>query len=457
MRKGRFNQPVNELAQRYSESVSYDWRLYRYDIAGSIVHASALAAAGFISLEERADIEEGLREIETEIEAGSFKWDRALEDVHMNIESALTARIGAAGAKLHTARSRNDQIALDLRLYTKAEIETIRGLLRELQHTLVELAASNADVIMPGYTHLQRAQPIPFAHYLLGVTESLERDDERLADCAKRTDVMPLGSGALAGSTLVLDRESIAKQLAFRGLSANSLDAVSDRDFVCELLFCLALIGTHLSRLSEDLIIWSTSEFGFISFSDAFSTGSSLMPQKKNPDMAELTRGKTGRLYGNLFSLLTTLKGLPSSYNRDLQEDKEPLFDSVDTVEAALGIFATMLGEVTINAQTMESAASDPILLATDVAEYLVKKGMPFRDAHAVVGELVAHASRNHVPLDRVSHADVQKISPLLGEDIAALFDARRSLSQRTATGAPSPENIAKQIASWRSRLAEVR
>src|SRR6266516_6177507 len=395
MRKARFDNPAAEVAQRYSESVSLDWRLYRYDIAGSIAHAAALAAAGIITADERQKIENGLRTIEKEIESGKFEWDRSLEDVHMNIEAALTKRIGPAGGKLHTARSRNDQVALDLRLYVKTENGALSAGLRSLQTALLDLAEQHVDVVMPGYTHLQRAQPITFSHYLLAQIEAFERDGNRLQDCLTRTNVLPLGSGALAGSTIVLDRERIAHDLGFSGVSQNSVDAVSDRDFVCEFIFCLAMIGLHLSRLSEDLIIWSTSEVGFLEFSDAFSTGSSLMPQKRNPDMAELTRAKTGRLYGNLLSILTIMKGLPSSYNRDMQEDKHALFDSVDTVRSELDLFAAMLPELKINRQRMKTAASDSNLLATDLAEYLVKRGMPFREAHEIVGKIVAWSAAN--------------------------------------------------------------
>jgi argininosuccinate lyase len=453
MRKGRFEQPASETAQLYSESVSIDWRLYSYDIKGSLAHAAALAAAGILTKEEHEQIEAGLTVIEAEIAAGEFRWERSLEDVHMNIEAALTKRIGAAGAKLHTARSRNDQIALDLRLYVKAEAAEVCARLRALQSVLLDLSERHQKVLMPGYTHLQRAQPVSLAHYFLAQIEALERDYSRVFACAERADVLPLGAGAIAGSTIVLDRELIARQLGFSKLSQNSLDAVSDRDFACEVLFALAMIGLHLSRFSEDLILWSTSEFGFITFSDAFSTGSSLMPQKKNPDMAELTRGKTGRLYGNLVALLTTMKGLPASYNRDLQEDKRPLFDSVDTVREALDIFAAMLPEVTINSAKMEEAAADPNLLATDLAEYLVKKGMPFRDAHEAVGKMVTRAAALGVPLDQIPMAEMQKISLLLGNDVAAIFDSRLSLAQRTAIGAPSPENIAAQIERWRALL----
>src|SRR5881296_2464439 len=307
MRKGRFKNPAAKSAQRYSESVSFDWRLYRYDIAGSIAHAAAIAQAGIITADERRKIESELRAIEKEIDSGKFEWEQSLEDVHMNIEAVLTKRIGAAGAKLHTARSRNDQIALDLRLYVKEESREVDAHLRRLQIALLNLAEQHLDVVMPGYTHLQRAQPITLSHYLLAQIEAFERDATRLWDCLTRTDVLPLGSGALAGSTIVLDRECIARELGFSRVSQNSIDGVGDRDFVCEFLFCLAMIGMHLSGLSEDLIIWSTHEFGFVEFSDAFSTGSSLMPQKRNPDMAELTRGKAGRLYGTLMSMLTVM------------------------------------------------------------------------------------------------------------------------------------------------------
>jgi argininosuccinate lyase len=394
-----------------------------------------------------------LRAIKKEIESGRFQWDHSLEDIHVNIEAALTKLIGTAGAKLHTARSRNDQIALDLRLYVKAEIVEVSSRLRDLQRALLHLAERHVDVVMPGYTHLQRAQPITFSHYLLAQIEAFERDANRLQDCLTRTDVLPLGSGALAGSTIVLDREGIARDLGFSGVSQNSIDAVGDRDFVCEFLFCLAMIGLHLSRLSEDLIIWSTSEFGFLEFSDAFSTGSSLMPQKKNPDMAELTRGKTGRLYGNLISILTTMKALPSSYNRDMQEDKNALFDSVDTVRSALELFASMLPELKINREGMRAAATDPNLLATDLAEYLVKKGTPFREAHETVGKIVAHSAENQIPINQVPLAELKKFSSLFDSDVAEIFDVGSALAKRRAIGAPSPGNIASQIALWHSRL----
>jgi len=444
---------LSEVARRYSESASFDRQLYRHDIAGSIAHVTALVKAGIVSSAEQKQIEAGLREIEKELDSGKFQWDASLEDVHMNIESALTKKIGETGAKLHTARSRNDQIALDLRLYVKDQINRTSSQIKKLQTSLLDLAEKNVDVIMPGYTHLQRAQPILFAHYLLGQVEAFARDVERLDNGLERTDVLPLGSGALAGSTIVLDRALIARELGFARVSQNSLDAVSDRDFVCEFLFCLAMIGMHLSRVSEDLIIWSTIEFDFVEFSEGFSTGSSLMPQKKNPDMAELTRGKIGRLYGNLISILTTLKALPSSYNRDLQEDKEALFDSVDTISAALELCSAMLPELKINRERMEEAASDPNLFATDLAEYLVGKGMAFREAHEMVGKLVADVIDKGTKLNAIALADLKKLSPLFGVDIAEVFDVRRSLAARRAIGAPSPENVKAQIKSWRNQL----
>jgi argininosuccinate lyase len=453
MRQGRFDEPASETAQLYSESVSIDWRLYAHDIKGSLAHANALVAAGILTKDEHEKIEAALTVIEAEIKAGDFRWERALEDVHMNIEAALTKRIGPAGAKLHTARSRNDQVALDLRLYVKAEAAEVCTRLRELQHALLNLAERFQNTVLPGYTHLQRAQPIVLGHYFLAHIEALERDHGRIIDCARRADVLPLGSGAIAGSTIVLDREAIARELEFAKLSQNSLDAVGDRDFVAEFLFNLAMIGMHLSRLSEELVLWSTAEFGFITFSDGFSTGSSLMPQKKNPDMAELTRGKTGRLYGNLVALLTTLKGLPASYQRDLQEDKGPLFDSVTTIKEALRVFAAMLPEITVHTGRMESAADDPNLLATDLAEYLVKKGMPFREAHEAVGKLVARSDAAKRALNDISLLEMQEISPLFGDDVLKVFDVRASLAKRTAVGAPSPENVSSQIARWKSLL----
>jgi argininosuccinate lyase len=453
MWKGRFQTETADLLKQYSESISFDWRLFRHDIAGSVAHSKALLAAGLLTADEQRQIEAGLAEIRDEIAAGKFQFDTALEDIHMNIEAALTKRIGAAGAKLHTARSRNDQVALDLRLYLRDEAAEIQRLVRVLQASLVGLGGRNSDVVIPGYTHLQRAQPVLFAHHLLAYVERLDRDHARLADCARRINVMPLGSGAIAGSTIALDRELVARELGFPAVTQNSMDAVSDRDFAVELLAAIALIGMHLSRLSEDVILWASSEFGFVTISDAYTTGSSLMPQKKNPDVAELTRGKTGRLYGNLLALLTTLKGLPMTYNRDMQEDKEPVFDSVDTVKAALAVFAGMLDATSVNTAAASSAVADANLLATDLADYLVKKGVPFRQAHELVGRAVAVSGEKGTPLNKLTLADYQAISPHYAQDLFDVFDVRRALEARTAIGAPSPENVAAQLQRWQGIL----
>ena len=452
---GRFQQPMDAQVRAYGESVSFDWRLYAHDIAGSIAHAGALAAAGLLTEDERGRIETGLTEIGAEIAAGTFVLRPELEDIHMNIESALTARIGAAGAKLHTARSRNDQVALDLRLYLRAEIAEIRRALQGMQRALVELGVRYPETPMPSYTHLQRAQPTLFAHHLLAYVEMFARDDGRFADALARLDVMPLGSGAVAGSTVVLDRRLVAVKLGFSRVSENSMDAVSDRDFACEFLFAAAMTGTHLSRLSEDVILWASSEFGFLTLSDAFTTGSSLMPQKKNPDVAELTRGKTGRLYGNLLRLLTILKGLPMTYNRDLQEDKEAVFDSVDTLKAALGVFAAMLGEARAETVRMAQATADPMLLATDLADYLVLHGVPFRQAHEVVGKLVARCLERKVGFAELSMDDYREASPAFGDDVYTVLDVRRSLESRQTPGAPSFANVAARLAHWQSVLNE--
>ncbi|HEX8295209.1 MAG TPA: argininosuccinate lyase [Chthoniobacteraceae bacterium] len=454
MWKGRFTEPTAELLQTYSQSISFDWRLWREDIAGSIAHSAALEAAGLITGEERAQIVSGLREIGSEIEAGKFEFKTALEDIHMNLEAELTRRIGAAGAKLHTARSRNDQVALDLRLYLRSECDVLQEALRNLQRALVDLAQRAGLVLIPGYTHLQRAQPVYFAHHLLAYVEMLERDFGRLADTRKRLNVLPLGSGAIAGSTIKLDRELVARLLDFPEITQNSMDAVSDRDFALELLSALAVIAMHLSRLSEDVILWASSEFHFVILSDAYTTGSSLMPQKKNPDVAELTRGKTGRVFGNLVSLLTTMKGLPMTYNRDLQEDKEPIFDSVDTVKAALAIFAGMLHSTKIDEAACAAAVADPMLLATDLADYLVNRGVPFRQAHEIIGRVVALSSERNLPLPQIPLAEYQAISDVFAEDLFPVFQLQRAMSARQAIGAPSPENVAAQLARWQTALA---
>ena len=454
MWKGRFKQEASELLKSYTQSVTIDWRLYRHDIRGSTAHARALANAGILTAEEFAQIESGLKTIEAEIASGTFSFSEGLEDVHMNIEAELTRRIGAAGAKLHTARSRNDQVALDFRLYLIESCAEIGEGIRALQRSLVGLGARHASAVIPGYTHLQRAQPVLFAHHLLAYVEMLDRDSGRVSDCAGRMDAMPLGSGAIAGSTLILDREAVAAELGFSRVTANSMDAVADRDFACELLSALAILGMHISRLSEDIILWASAEFGFLELSDRHTTGSSLMPQKKNPDIAELARGKTGRLYGNLVALLTTMKGLPLTYNRDMQEDKEGVFDSVDTVLDTLAIFAEMIAAASLCEERARAAASDPLLLATDLADRLVEGGVPFRQAHEIVGKLVARAQESGVPLDKLDSADFLAASAVLTpEVVAGTFDLESALNARRATGAPSPENVARELARWSAQL----
>ncbi|MEM7147310.1 MAG: argininosuccinate lyase, partial [Verrucomicrobiota bacterium] len=432
---GRFQQPTSDLVQQYGESISYDWRLYPYDIQGSLAHAEALKKAGILSPAELAKIKSGLRTIEKEIAGGKFKFQTGLEDIHMNIEAALTKKIGAPGAKLHTARSRNDQVALDVRLYCRDAVTHLAKSLRALQKALLGAATKYKSAVLPGYTHLQRAQPVLFGHHLLAYIEMLERDHARLQDSLKRINVMPLGSGAIAGSTITLDRALIAKKLGFPNISQNSMDAVSDRDFIAELLFDLALVGTHLSRLSEDIILWCSSEFDFVTLSDAHTTGSSLMPQKKNPDVAELTRGKSGRLTGNLVALLTTLKGLPMTYNRDLQEDKEPLFDSIDTVSNALAVFTGMIKGMKVNTTATRDAASDPFLLATDIADYLVLKNVPFRKAHEIVGKLTAHCLESGKNFPDLSLAEFRKFSRAFDKDVHSVFNLDRALKARKTTG----------------------
>jgi argininosuccinate lyase len=459
-RSGRFSSgPAAEVAA-FSESISFDWRLWKHDIRGSLAHAAMLRQIGVLTRAELRDIRLGLEQIGGEIAAGQFKWKPELEDVHMNIEAELTRRV-PAGAKLHTARSRNDQVALDMRLWLRDEIAALVDELRALQRALVELGAKNAGVIIPGYTHLQRAQPVYFAHHLLAYVEMLERDAGRLADCFQRVNVCPLGNGAIAGSTLPLDREFVAELLGFvdaKGraqLTQNSMDGISDRDFMIEFCAAAALIAVHLSRLAEDAILWASSEFNFIRIADAYTTGSSLMPQKKNPDVAELTRGKSARVIGNLVSLLTLLKGLPMTYNRDLQEDKERLFDSADTVRACVRLMAAMLANTTVNAAACAAAASDPLLLATDLADYLVSKGMPFRQAHHVVGAVVALAERSGQPLDRFSLAELQGVDKHFGPDAKAIFKLKKAMARRRLTGAPGTNEVKKQLTRWKRQLRQ--
>lgn len=454
MWKGRFKEEQSDLLKSYGASVHVDWQLYRQDIQGSIAHARALLGAGILTPEEFSQIERGLLEIRADIETGNFVFSQELEDVHMNIESELTQRIGAAGAKLHTARSRNDQVALDFRLWLRDACEGLRGGIRLLQRSLVDLAERHQHAIIPGYTHLQRAQPVFFAHHLLAYVEMLDRDASRLADASMRMDACPLGSGAIAGSTILLNRESMAKELGFSKVTTNSMDAVADRDFACEVLADIAILGMHISRLSEDVILWASAEFGFIELSDRHTTGSSLMPQKKNPDIAELARGRTGRLYGNLMSLLTVMKGLPLTYNRDMQEDKEAVFDSVKSASQTMAIFAEMFESASLREERALAAASDPLLLATDLADRLVEGGVPFRKAHEIIGGLVALAAETKIPLHKLDAVQFAAASPVLTTDIVkATFDLRAALAARKTTGAPSPENIQRELSRWREQL----
>ena len=450
MWKGRFSQDTSSLVQQFGESISYDWRLFPHDIAGSVAHARAQLAAGLLTPAEFAAIERGLRDIEADIVAGTFEFKTSLEDIHMNIEAELTRRIGPAGAKLHTARSRNDQVATDTRLYCRAEIDALSHALRGLQLALLDRAETYAATVIPGYTHLQRGQPVTVGHHFLAYVEMLQRDHSRLADCRMRLNVCPLGSGALAGSTINLDRLAIATELGFDTITRNSMDAIADRDSIAELLFVIALCGVHLSRLSEDLILWCTAEFAFASLSDAHTTGSSLMPQKKNPDVCELTRGKTGRLVGNLMNLLLTLKGLPLTYNRDFQEDKPPLFDSVDTLRMILAVNTEMIAALEMREENCRAAAADPLLLATDLADWLVKTGVPFRYAHELVGKAVAEAIRSRTPLDQL---DLAAIDPAFGPDAREVFSLDRALAARTNPGSPSIANVRAEVFRWKTSL----
>lgn len=458
-RSGRFaSGPADDVAQ-FSESISFDWRLWRHDIKGSLAHAAMLRKIGVLTAAEETAIAGGLRKIQSEIEAGKFQWKPELEDVHMNIEAELTRRV-PAGARLHTARSRNDQVALDVCLWLRDEIDALRDEIKSLQRSLTGLGEANAGVIIPGYTHMQRAQPVYFAHHLLAYVEMLERDLGRLDDARVRVNVCPLGSGAIAGSTLPLDREFVAKQLGFVDaagrprITQNSMDGVSDRDFILEFAAAAALLAMHLSRLAEDIILWAGAEFNFIKIADAYTTGSSLMPQKKNPDIAELVRGKTGRVYGNLVSLLTLLKGLPMTYNRDLQEDKERLFDTADTVRASTRLMAAMLRNTKVNAAACAAAAGDPSLLATDLADYLVLKGMPFRHAHHVVGAVVALAEKSGQPLNRLTLAELQSVDPTFTADALDVFNLQSAMAKRNLTGAPGTKEVARQLARWKKLLS---
>jgi len=448
---GRFTQPTDEFVEEFTASIDFDKRLYQQDIRGSIAHAKMLGKQGIIPASDVAAIEKGLKKILAQIEAGEFDFSVSLEDIHMNIEARLSAKIGDAGKRLHTGRSRNDQVALDIRLYLRDEIVEICNYLDRLVDSLLFQAEENLGVIMPGFTHLQTAQPILFSHHMMAYVEMLKRDKGRMQDCYKRTNVLPLGAGALAGTTFPIDREYVAKLLKFPQVTRNSLDSVSDRDFGLEFCSAASILMMHLSRFSEELILWSTSEFKFVELSDSFCTGSSIMPQKKNPDVPELVRGKTGRVYGNLMALLTVMKALPLAYNKDMQEDKEPLFDTIDTVKGSLKIFADMVREMKVCADKMRRAAGAGFSTATDVADYLVRKGIPFRDAHEIVGKAVHYCIENEMDLDQLSTAEWQCFSGAIDADISDAITLEASVNARRATGGTALERVKAEIEQARA------
>jgi len=447
---GRFNEPVAELVKKYTASIGFDYRLAAYDIQGSIAHAQMLGAQKIISQDDVKAIEQGLADIAKEIEAGQFEWLLDLEDVHLNIEKRLTDKIGDAGKRLHTGRSRNDQVATDVRLWLRASADHVGAALKKLQLSLLDLAEAHFDTVMPGFTHLQVAQPVTLGHHLMAYVEMLSRDAQRFADCRRRINRLPLGAAALAGTSYPIDRELVAKKLGFDGVCENSLDAVSDRDFAIEFTFAASLVMTHLSRLSEELILWSSPRFAFIDIADRFCTGSSIMPQKKNPDVPELVRGKTGRVYGHLTALLTLMKGQPLAYNKDNQEDKEPLFDTVDTLLVTLEIYADMMRGITVNKDNMRQAASEGFATATDLADYLVKKGMPFRDAHEVVALAVRYAVDKKVDLSDLPLATLQQFSGSISDDVYAVLTLEGSLNSRNHIGGTAPVQVKAAIMKMR-------
>ncbi|WP_071143191.1 argininosuccinate lyase [Acidaminococcus timonensis] len=452
---GRFSKDTNALVDAFNASIDYDKRLYHEDIRGSIAHAHMLATCGIISEEDARAIEKGLKEILKEIQEGTFQFSTELEDIHMNVEAALTEKIGDAGARLHTARSRNDQVALDMHMYMKKEVTEIMDLLIQFEQALLTMAEKHLKTLMPGYTHLQRAQPITFAHHMLAYFNMLRRDFRRLQGVWEGADIMPLGAGAVAGTTLPIDRFQVAKELHFSQVYGNSMDAVSDRDYVLEFLGFASVLMMHLSRLSEEMCLWSSTEFGFIELDDAFATGSSMMPQKKNPDISELVRGKTGRVYGHLTALLTTLKGLPLAYNKDLQEDKEGFFDAIDTVKFSLQVYRDMVLTTKVNEERMAEAVHKDFSNATDLADYLVRKGLPFRKAHGVVGKAVAKAIAEHKLLGQLTLAEYKELSPLFEADLLECLKPENCVAARTSYGGPAPENNAQQVQLGKEALAK--
>ena len=454
---GRFRKETDSLVNDFNSSIPFDCRLYREDIEGSMAHAAMLADCGIISREDQERITDGLQGILADIESGKIEFSADHEDIHMNVEAILTARIGNAGKRLHTARSRNDQVAVDFRLYLRKEIDTITSQILDLIQAILDQAKEHRQTVMPGYTHLQRAQPISFAHHLLAYGAQLQRDVTRLADCKARMNVCPLGSGALAGTTYPIDRWRTAKLLGFDAPCSNSLDGVSDRDYAIELLSALSILMMHLSRFAEEVILWCSWEFKFIELDDAYSTGSSIMPQKKNPDVAELVRGKTGRVYGSLMGLLTAMKGIPLAYNKDMQEDKEPVFDAVDTVKMCLPVFTGMIATMRVLPQNMRKAAGGGFLNATDCADYLTKKGMPFRDAYTTVGNLVYYCTENSKLLEELRLEELQNISPLFGEDVYEALSLETCMGQRKSYGGPAAEEATRQIEELKLFIEERR
>ncbi|MBN1959174.1 MAG: argininosuccinate lyase [Desulfuromonadales bacterium] len=447
---GRFTQPTDQFVEEFTASITFDQRLYRYDIQGSKAHAEMLGRQGIITHEDARQIIAGLDEILADIEAGRLEFSVALEDIHMNIEARLIEKIGAVGGRLHTGRSRNDQVAVDIRLYLRDEVDSVLEYLRQLETSLIRQAENHLDVIMPGYTHLQTAQPVLFSHHMLAYREMIARDISRLVDLRARFNVMPLGAGALAGTTFNIDREWVAEQLGFSGVTRNSLDAVSDRDFAIEFCSFAGILMMHLSRLSEELILWSSADFDFVELSDAFCTGSSIMPQKKNPDVPELVRGKTGRVYGNLISLLTLMKALPLAYNKDMQEDKEPLFDTIDTVKGSLKIFADMIAQMKIKGDNMRIAAARGFSTATDVADYCVRKGLPFRQAHEVVGKTVRYCVENNKQIPELTLDEFRSFSDLITEDIYDFVTLEASVNARKATGGTARDAVENELSRLR-------
>ncbi len=449
-----FSEPMSELVQRYTASVGFDQRLWRADIDGSLAHARMLAAQQIIGPNDLADIERGMAQIVSDIESGAFEWKLELEDVHLNIEARLTQLVGDAGKRLHTGRSRNDQVATDVRLWLRGEIDQLAPLLVGMQRALVDVAAAHTETVMPGFTHLQVAQPVSFAHHLLAYVEMFARDGERLADARKRVNRMPLGAAALAGTSYPLDREAVAHALGFDGVCFNSLDAVSDRDFALEFSAFASICMVHVSRLAEELVLWMSQNFGFIDLADRYCTGSSIMPQKRNPDVAELARGKSGRVVGHLMGLITLMKGQPLTYNKDNQEDKEPLFDTVDTVRDTLRIMAEMVAGIQVKADAMERAALKGYATATDLADYLVKKGLPFRDAHEAVAHAVKVAIQQGVDLSQLPLSTLQGFHASIGPDVFEVLSLRGSLNARNVLGGTAPAQVRAQIARHRARLA---